>query len=287
MTPTEFDLRSALRDGEGDGPDVDRVVAGGQARRAQRRVRLLSTAAVVAFVAAAGVGGAVLVNRGGGGQSGDSGGAALAPSRHTSVDANGGRVTDKVPAAPASAAGSGAADGKTSAKAAGVACPATLPRRLLPGGGSPGQFGADGPLFTDPVTSLVVCSYGSPVRASEQVTPGRLVLDGANATELARSLENADTTRSSSPCPTIRYATARSLAIIGVTARGTAMTPVTTTLSQPACNTVVTNGTAVRYNWSPPANLAPILDSLTPRPVGSVTVPNISSSGKNIGSPVR
>ncbi|MDT4951126.1 MAG: hypothetical protein QOJ37_3721, partial [Pseudonocardiales bacterium] len=60
MSPTEFDLRAALRDGEGDGVDVDRVVAGGRARRTHRRSQLLSTAAVVAFVAAAGTGGALI-----------------------------------------------------------------------------------------------------------------------------------------------------------------------------------------------------------------------------------
>lgn len=38
MSPSEFDLRAALHDGEGEdeGIDVHRIVAAGQARRARR-----------------------------------------------------------------------------------------------------------------------------------------------------------------------------------------------------------------------------------------------------------
>lgn len=280
MSPTEFDLRAALRDGEGDGPNVDRIVAGGRARRAQRRSQLLSTAAVVVFVAAAGTGGALLWggNGSGGGNASDK----------AAFGAGDSRAAGQNPGAPnAQPTGTTANGGSVRGSAdPAVACPTSVPHLLLPGGGSPGQFGADGPLFPDPVDSIVVCSYGSPLRGAG-VSPARLVLTGQNATALASSLENASKTRSAQPCPAIRSSDQHSLAIIGVTAAGTALPAITTTLSQPACNVQVTNGTAVRYDWAPPANLQTVLTTLTPRPAGSGSLPPVAPSGKNIGSPVH
>jgi hypothetical protein len=286
MSPTEFDLRAALRDGEGDGVDVDRVVAGGRARRTHRRSQLLSTAAVVAFVAAAGTGGALIwaSNNGGSGNNTSTGYAAGSQVGPSAAD---GKVPATGPQPDAPSAGATSSAGIGAGKHAAIACPNSLPRTLLPGGGSPGQFGADGPMFPEPVDSIVVCSYGSPLRAATSVTPGRLVLTNANARALAASIENAAKSRPTLPCPTLRPRDEQSLAIIGVTARGTEMRTITTTLAQPACNTQVTNGTAVRYNWSPPANLHDVLTTLTPRPSGKVSLPVVSPSGKNIGSPVR
>ncbi len=53
MSPNEFQLRAALRDGEGEHLDPDTVVARARAvtrARRDRRVRYLSVAAVVAVV---------------------------------------------------------------------------------------------------------------------------------------------------------------------------------------------------------------------------------------------
>lgn len=285
MSPTEFDLRAALRDGEGDGLDVDRVVADGHARRARRRVQLLSTAAVVTLVAVVGTGGALI----GGGSSGNNSSDSLAVKNASGAASQNQRAAapnDKSAATTTRAAAGGSAKAPGIAdRAAAVACPTSLPRRLLPGGGSPGQFGADGPLFADPVDSIVVCSYGSAVRTTGGLTPARLVLTGQNAMKLASSLEHASKTPLKLPCPEIRTTDQRALAIIGVTAAGKTMPAITTTLTD--CNSPVTNGTAVRYNWNPPPNLGTVLRTLTPRPAASGPFPRLEPSGKKIGSPVR
>lgn len=285
MSPTEFDLRAALHDGEGDRVDVDRVVAGGQARRAQRRIQVLSTSAVVVFVAAASTGAALLW---GGSDSGGPVGS------NADRRAAGGQVGDARRAAPSLGSIPAATDPSATMAAsaparrdAAIACPTSMPHLLLPGGGSPGQFGSDGPMFAKPVDSIVVCSYGSPLRAAGPVRPARLVLTGGSATALATSLENASKTNASESCASIRPADEHSLAIIGVTAKGTELATITTTLTSPPCNVQVTNGTAVRYDWAPPAGLQVVLSTLTPRPAGNVTVPRVPPTGRNIGSPVH
>lgn len=253
MSPSEFDLRSALRDGEGDGDggvEVEALIATGDARRAQRRVQLLSSAAVVVFVAAAGTGGALLWGNGGNGH--DSGGGSQQQLSRVSA-ANGGAAhpSSSEPAA------SGAASG----------CPEALPRHLLPGGAGPGRSGSAAPLFTKPVASIVVCSYGITKQSVHQTPPipARLVLTGSQAQQLRSSLENAARTPPRTACPAILRADQRELAIIGVTAGGTRLTSITTTLNAVPCQVTVTNGTALRYGWSPPPALTEILRSLTPR----------------------
>jgi hypothetical protein len=282
MSPSEIDLRAALHDGEGEGLDVNGVIARGQARRAHRRTVVLSAAAVVIVVGA--VSGGVAALSGGGASS----------RADREAPANGG--ISGLEATAGSAGGGGAAAGAASPSAAGqasrnqtnatgsnaptaapgVPCPTSLPRYLLPGGGSPGQFGSDGPLFDRPVATIVVCSYGTPQQAVA-LTPssgaGRLVLTGDDATGLAASLENSAKTKLDRPCPAIRGVDQRALAIIGVDAKGARISTVTATLSPTACNTQATNGTAVRYDWQPPSDLVPTLRALTPHRPGLTAGP--------------
>lgn len=266
MSPSEFDLRAALHDGEGEdeGIDVHRIVAAGQARRA-RRTRALSVTAVTAAVAGVGITAGLLWGGGSTGSSGASG---------RQAGASGGQADGKVNSQEyGTAAGAssqhGAANGPLAAEQAGsIACPNPAPHYLLPGGGSPGQFGAGGSLFGSAVSSVVVCGYGAPSQALNTTSapaPARLVLTGTSATGLVQSLENADRTRSVRPCPLASAGrAAQVLAIIGVAADGRTTRAVTTTLTDPACNVTVTNGTAVRYQWQPPTALLNQLLALTP-----------------------
>ena len=64
MSPTENDLRAALRDGEGDGPDASRIVIAGQRARARRRTQLVNTAVAVALVGGLGTAGTLLLGNG-------------------------------------------------------------------------------------------------------------------------------------------------------------------------------------------------------------------------------
>jgi hypothetical protein len=262
MSPTERDLRAALRDGEGDDPDVDRIVFHALLVRALRRRRALTTAAAVVVVAGVATGGTALVRGGFGG--GDSG------SNSAKVN-SGGRTAfgsaDAAGSGAANAAGgaaSGASGGAAAPSAAGggtadlPGCPASLPRYALPGGSTPSSGGAGGRLFSGTVASAVVCSYGTVDAAlgTDAPKPTRVVFTGADAATLATSLENAARTRPMGMCPLIRSADERALAVIGVAADGARLGTVTTTVNRPACAVVVTNGTARRYAWSPPPTLA-------------------------------
>jgi hypothetical protein len=280
MSPTESDLRAALRDGEGDGPDIDRLIAGGQARQAQSRKQLLTAAAIVLVVAGAGAGGAVLWGgsspnssaAGSAYNNADAGGSAAL--RGTAGSSNGHKAAGQVPAAAPNFAA--------------VACPASQPHPLLAGGGSPGQFGADGPLFSRTVSAVVVCSYGSPEQAADKVAePARLVLTGDRAAELASSLEQASTARTPRACPNVVISPRRALAMIGVDSDGRTVGIVTANLVVPACNVQVTNGTAVRYQWTPPSDLQTVLVTLAPGGAADLPVPNRTPSGKVYPSPIK
>jgi hypothetical protein len=275
MSPSESDLRAALRHGEGDVPNVDVVIAGAREARAQRRGRLLSVAAVTVLVAGAATGGAVLFG-GSGSNDVDHGGGMRAPG-----------ATPSPPEVSSTASGAAGGAGGTAATGSAPACPTSLPRYLLPGGGSPGQFGSTGPLFSKPVATVVVCGYGAEAQAvgHNPSIPARLVLTGARATQLADSLENAPTQLAHVNCPDIVAGDARALAMIGVAADGSEVGTVTANLTQPACNVRVTNGTAVRYNWQPPASIQPVLITLTPQLPHSLS-PGPGKSTMN-GSPIH
>jgi hypothetical protein len=243
MSPTEFDLRAALHDGDGDDNlNVDQLILGARAHAAQRRVRLLSTATIVLLVAGAGVGGTLVV-RNDGGTNSTAGGAMV--ERHGANSDTGGKAGAP---APGALAPSGSAD-----------CPPSLPHYALPGGGSPGQFGADGRLFRKTVSSVVVCAYSTLLSTASKNTSyaAQLTLAGAQAKRLADSLENAPTTRAAQACGaarTNRY----DYAIVGITSDGTRLPSVVASCA------LVTNGTAVRYSWTPPDDLQQLLFGTTP-----------------------
>jgi hypothetical protein len=278
MSPTEFDLRAALREGEGEGLSANRLIADGRARRTRRRMQLLSAAAVVFVVSGAGVGIALIGGDGNGGSAGSD-------AQSAALD---GRAAGQAPS-PAQPTPDASSTNAAQAELRAIACPDSLPRYLLPGGGSPGQFGSDGPLFSRPVRSLIVCGYGTPRQATGQVPtsqPARLELSGTQATRLATSLENAATANSAATCPTAGKLDSHELAIIGVAADGAPVGTVTATLPDPACNVQVTNGTAIRYDWTPPSDLQRILVTLVPRLDPPASLPNHTPSGKVHGSPI-
>jgi hypothetical protein len=287
MSPSESDLRAALQHGEEGGFQVsaDAIMREGQAIRA-RRVRILSGTAAAVLVAAGAVG--LATARGGNGGSNAGGGNSNVAdkaagggggARHgLEGDAPGRAPTplpsDAVPAAPA---------GGTAQLGTGAQCPASAPHLLTPGGGGTGQFGADDALFAKPVKTLVVCAYATTVGSA----PGRLVLSDRAASDVVSSMETAaPESTAPTPCDAGPTSTAQLLDFIGVTPKGSALPPVTATLTFPACNVRITNGTAVRYNWSPPAGLTDQLRGLSPPKVPPRSVPNEPSGIVN-GSAVR
>lgn len=240
--PSEFDLRAALRDGEGDEPDINQVMIAGAARRAQRRSRILSAAVVIVAVGGLSAAAAEF------GGSGNSRGSADSAAMH------GGAVGQLAPSAPKALAN--------------VDCPSTAPHYSLDdvnGDRSSAYTSATTPLFTERVSSVVVCAYGPAFHAlSGQLrSPARLELLGRQAKQVAHSLETAPTAVPSASCssaPTGQYA------LIPVDASGDTGKPVTAQLAAAGCGAVVTNGTAIRYGWQPPPGVAAKLDNLSPSP---------------------
>ena len=261
MSPTEHDLRAALRDGEGDAPSAGGIVARGRALRAKRRSHLLYAAVAIVLVGGVGVGGAFLLGNSTTDSKNNSlsGAAGGASSDNTYGQAHSGGTSGSAKALVPSRGGVRSPDA--------VACPSSLPRYLLPGGSRAGQLGGDGPLFRQPVRALVVCSYGAVGGAvgSKPTPPARLVLTGNEATVLADSLEHAAKTKPAGLCPDIRSADEQALAILGLAGDGSTVGTVTTTINRPACAVQVTNGSAVRYAWTPPPQLAPKLAGLNPQ----------------------
>jgi hypothetical protein len=253
MSPSEFDLRAALHDGEGDPVDAGAVIAAGQARIARRRTHLRNGAVTAALLAAL-VGGGIAVFSGG-------------SDRKTAGGNGGGTVDTRGADAKAGGGAAGGAGGATAprpssspavpgpaAAAPSATCSASAPQ-------APSARSADpsAPMFAKPVSSIVVCAYS---QGNQTGRPRASVLTGAQAREFAASLENASKTRPSGMCPDYISADERRLAVRASTADGTPLQVVVTTINAAPCRVVATNGTAVRYAWSPPVDLGPVLRQL-------------------------
>jgi len=273
MSPNEFQLRSALRDGEGEHVDPDTVIArarGTLQARHDRRVRYGSVAAIVAVVGGIGVAGGIAL-RGGGHNTAASGGSKQSTTDRA-VGAAGGQVNgaENLPGVPG-----------PQANALAVACPATVPQFTSAG---PPRDGT-GSLFSGPVESMRLCAYqqqgGAPIVGPDgnQVST---VLTGQQATGLAASLDAAPKTKPKNPCPLYLSAAGKTLVIIGLSTTGQAMKPITVTVAQNPCGLPVTNGTAIRYDWSPPKSLDHFIAQLRP-----ADTPGIAPSGKVTAAPIQ
>lgn len=177
MSPSEFDLRAALREGEGEIPAVHRVIAQAQRRQRERRQRIRSVAVGVS-VAAVMVGGftALALNRPVE-NAGGADGAAYAPADAGSGTERAPQVTSRpessTTAGSLPAVGHGVAD---------AGCPATLPD-LARGYSTTGRlFAADSSTFT----SVTVCRYASGRTATADAAT---VLDGEAGRQFANQLE--------------------------------------------------------------------------------------------------
>lgn len=246
MSPSEHELRAALRDGEGDGVDAGAVIAHARAVRHTRRVRLASLAAAVVAVGAVGTGGALLAGHSSTSQN-------KAASSPLLGVVQGAASSEPAVAAPARSA---SAHGGASSPGAVDRCPAALPQLAIPGGGGTGQFGGSDPLFAGAVVSLDVCGYRAQTAAGTMALRDSITLSDGQARELVGSLNAASTKPRELLCV---HGPARALAIYARTASSDL--PVVTVHLD--CRGMSTNGTAVRYGWQPPPDLAAIVNTLT------------------------
>jgi hypothetical protein len=266
MSPTEDQLRAALQDGEGPGIDPDALISRAHALRRERRVKYGSIAAVVAVVAGIGVVAGIALGSGPRHASSTSAG----PGKQAPMAATAGGSGVSRPSAGAPANGSQPAAGRLAPAAA---CPKTLPQLTIPNT-------AGTSLFDGTVSSMTICVFpetGGPALESGG-QPVSTVFNGAAAAQLAASLDSASKTTQPGACPLFLTAQGKALVIIAAKPDGTFMAPVVAHVLQNPCNLPVTNGMAVRYDWSPPPSLNPLLDEARAIP---------ASPGANSGSPAR
>lgn len=260
MGPNEAQLRAALHDGEGELLDAGRLIAHGHRARETRRRRITSIATSAAVVAVVGVGVTAMITVGHDSENAGSGGGQSIPGAAAGANpgtAHGGTGLTAAPRGPAASATKSAnayaADGKARATttAAGLTCPNSATRYLLPGGGGLGEFGSDEPLFARAVSAMKVCVYQGGV--------GRVrtsaVISGQPAADLAAKLEAAPAKpdRQCAGTTTLLGQTE----LLAVDSRGRAMKPVVITVS---CVSQVTNGTAVRYVDGLPDRIARLIN---------------------------
>ncbi len=236
MSPSESDLRAALRAGEGDALDPESVLSAARAARHQRRVRIASATGAVVVVAAIG------------------GGLGVADLRPSGNPTAGGPSASNSPSPSGSqrmlygSRGSAPAQDAVST----LTCPATPPTYAVPGGGGTGQFDGSAALFDQPVAAMKVCIYPSAAGAH----PRSVVLRGADAQGVATSLDEAPTSLRGRMCPDLMPQNQLTFEFLAVSAAGEKLRPVT---AEPGCRGRSTNGTAVRFSWSPPASMSDVL----------------------------
>lgn len=267
MSPTENDLRAALRDGEGDGIDPDRIIFRVRQQRAALRTKIVNVAATVLVVAGLGGGGWLLARVGGGDEEAKS-----ASNGAARGAAGGGAALSVLPSGNSGnfGAAGGASAPSAAAGSAARTCPSSLPRYPQP---APAASGA---LFTGPVATALVCTYGN--AATPNVKPSGTVLTGADAAALVDSLEQSKTAKPHVMCPDYRTADEQTIAVIGFKADGSPAGTVTTVLGRPSCAVEVSSSKGVRFGWSPPQRVLLKLAQLHPQPNRSVGAGEPSSS---------
>jgi hypothetical protein len=255
MSPSEDQLRAALRHGEDDlGPiSADRIIARAAEIRHRRRIGVASALAAAAVVAGIGTGIGISATSG----------HTAASNRSAESLANGGSA----PSAPNknAAAGNAAGGAPVAGTSGAVACPRVMPDRRVPEGGE-----TTGSFFTGPVAAFDLCLYPQLARPTTSATsrlPLHTTISGTDAAQLARSLDAAATSPDPKPCPLIRSANVAELVMTpfgtnnGAAATLVRMPPIVAYVFDNPCNQPVSNGTAVRYNWTPPPALRPFLEA--------------------------
>ena len=266
MSPSEFELRDALRHGEDDAHvDASAIMSRADGIRRERRVRYLTTAA--AAIVVAGVSTAVVVTSGESNHSATSNADGYADQ---SGKGAGGGVAQPPQLNGVNTAGSGATACTPSPAAIGVPTDSAAKSRSF---------------FTASVTAITVCAYtnDSTGRFAFDTINGHrsTMLTGANAQAVARSLDSAATVQTALPCPLLPVQL--TLTLRPLYADGSAG-PLILASIQPPCGLPTTNGTVVRYAWDPPPALEPFLRSVRDEALKAYSN---EPSGKSVPSPTN
>lgn len=260
MSPSEFELRGALHHGEGDdGPlDIGTVILRAEAIRRERRVRVLTVAA--AAVVVLGVSTAVVITH-------------RTPARTTTAAAaNGaGSASNRVPLADqvppdvaalpshdasadditATSSGlavrpGGAAGGSSTAAAT---CPATAPAVTAPAAATSSQ-----PMFSSPVVSIIACGYRASDGAQLSDAHGDRLLSSLSESDVAATVTSINAaSKDAVPIPCSNPSATNGLLVLYASYASGPAKPVAA--STYACDRTISNGTAERFDWTPPTGL--------------------------------
>ncbi len=241
MSPSEFDLRAALREGEGDGVDAGRLIANAARIRSERHRRINTGLGIAAVVGVIGTAGALIGTNVSNNES--AGGTGAARTQAVAGGAVSGNATVVPAPAPSRAVRHGGNDRST------PACPATPVHVLRPGGTTT----ADHNLFPADVGAISACGY-----PAKGTTIGGAFLTGTAAQAMARALDSAPERPADRHGNCVAPFDGRGTVQLRVyDASGTAGAPVTVA---PDCTQAkVTNGTVTKYPRHLPAPLPSLL----------------------------
>ncbi len=255
MSPSEFHLRAALHEGEGEAPDADAIIGAALRLKRQRHDRVVRGGIAAAVLVLAGIGGGIaLANHTSGKGASEAQSPALGRASSSRVEApekadlpaGAARLGKGTAGGAAAGSGvSGASNGQAgSAPVVGpiplpagsqatAGCPSSPVRYTLPASDANTRRAATASLFRAPVTRLVICDYGA------AGNPTSRELTGSAAAKVADAIEGSTASQSHRACLALAPAT---LLAFGATGEQTPL-EVSGTCNQ----LVVTNGIAVRY----------------------------------------
>jgi hypothetical protein len=247
VSPSEADLRAALREGEGDGVDPHDIIFAVRQARARRRTVLLSAAAAVVFVGGAAAGVSALVNAGSPNGSGtnsvvgasENAAAASGPHRAPQASAN---QAHNPPLEPGF-------DISTACAKPAAASPT----------GSGSSADRSGQLLPGPVQRFIVCTYANFAGPQSTASAQPVVVTGPAASSLARSLRTATATAIPPRCPMVASTGNIALRLIPVAPGNRRLPPLIATVGLPACASNVSNGVIIRYGWRLPPDVRALL----------------------------
>lgn len=261
MSPSEFDLRGALHDGEGEGIDVEALIGHASAvqrARHAKRVQLASVAALV--VLAGGIGTAVALRSDSPSTSAASAASAGSAAGSTQPKAapfsveHGPTGQDSV-----GSVNGGGAYSQNGVAAAAPACAASLPAVPHPELSSSSRPAS---MFPKPVTVILVCGYDGSGKLAHLAsgTEVSATFSGAAATAITHSIDTARTTATNDLCPFIEHL----IKTVTITGTLNADGKPQVIVAQPYCGGSASNGTTTRYDWTPPAQLVNLINEKQP-----------------------
>ncbi|MDT4939907.1 MAG: hypothetical protein QOG80_3578 [Pseudonocardiales bacterium] len=257
MSPSEDQLRSALRHNEGGGLDVEQIVARAESARRERRVRLASAAAVVAIVAGVGTGVGITTRN-----------------SHSSTAS---KSADGYSVGAGAAARGTAAPSAVNGPVTVIPCAAQLHVPAVAVGTDTSR-----PFFSAGVSAVTVCAYrftGFAVVRTDGNSgePITATYAGADAAAIVTSLEQAKPTPSGASCGAIQANGVYAIAVLARYASGAVADPVIVGVGP--CSGEVHNAHTSRYDWTQPRVLD--LFMIKVRSAAAMTGPGSTATGGN------